>query len=69
MPAEQALTRDQRMAVGRGVEHHLHHAFDVSIDRGQRSNSHAQPAGDGRAHRFHIELLALDLAGLDHIFG
>jgi len=41
----------------------------VPIDRRKRTDVHAQPARDGRAHRFDIELLALDLAGLDHVLG
>jgi hypothetical protein len=69
MPAEQPLPRHRRMAVGRGIEHHLDHAFDVPIHRGQGADVHAQPAGDGRAHGFDVELLTLDLAGLDHVLG
>jgi hypothetical protein len=69
MPAEQTLPRHRRMAVGGGIEHHLDHAFDVAIHRGQRADVHAQPAGDGRAHGFDVELLTLDLAGLDHVLG
>ena len=69
MPAEQALARERlRMRAG-GVEHHLDHAVDVPIRRRQRADVQAQPAGDGRTHRFGVELLALDLAGLDDILG
>ena len=69
MPAEQSRLRDSCLAVGRGIQHHLDHALDVPIDRCKRADVHAQPAGDGRAHGFDVELLALDLAGLDHILG
>jgi hypothetical protein len=69
MPAEQRSRGHRCMAVGGGIEHHLDHAFDVAIHRGQRADVHAQPAGDGGAHGFDIELLALDLAGLDHVLG
>ena len=69
MPAEQTLPRYPGLAVGRGIEHHLDHALDVPIDRRKRADVHAQPTRDRRAHGLDIELLALDLAGLDHVFG
>ena len=69
MPAEQALSRHRCMTVGGGIEHHLDHAFDVPIHRGQGADVHAQTTGDGGAHGFDIELLTLDLAGLDHVLG
>lgn len=46
MPAEQPLPRDRSRAVGRGVEHHIDHAFGVTIDLGQSTDVHAQAAGD-----------------------
>jgi len=69
MPAEQTLPRYRCLAVGRGIQHHLDHALDVPIDRRKRADVHAQPARDGRAHGFDVELLALDLTGLDHVLG
>ncbi|ALD89914.1 hypothetical protein CR3_0662 [Cupriavidus gilardii CR3] len=69
MPAEQTLTRHQCLAVGGGIKHHLDHAFDMPIDRSERADVNAQPAGDGRAHGFNVELLAFDLAGLDYVLG
>jgi len=69
MPTEQTLPRYRCLAVGRGIQHHLDHALNVPIDRGQGADVHAQPARDGRAHGFDVELLALDLAGLDHVLG
>jgi hypothetical protein len=67
MPAEQTLPRQRCWAVGRGIQHHLDHAFDPRIDRIERADVYTQPAGDGRTHGFDVELLALDLAGLDHV--
>jgi hypothetical protein len=64
-----ALPRYRRLAVGRGIEHHLDHALDVAIHRRQGADVDAQAAGDGRAHGLDVELLALDLAGLDHVLG
>src|SRR5690606_31928130 len=59
MPTEQTLPCYRSLAVGRGTYRHLDPALDVPIDRGKRTDVHAQPARDGRAHRFDIELLAL----------
>jgi hypothetical protein len=39
------------MTVGCGIEHHLDHAFDVPIHRGQRADGHAQSA---RAKKLHV---------------
>lgn len=69
MPAKQPIPSDRGCEVGRGIQHHLDHTFDVTIDRSQGTGVHAQSARDARTHRFDIELLALDLAGLDDVFG
>lgn len=69
MPAQQTLLRHGHMAVGGGVEHHVDHALDVAIDRGECADVHTQSARDGRAHGLNIEPLALNLAGLDHVLG
>jgi hypothetical protein len=69
VPAEQALRGKRRAEVGRGVQHHLHHAVDMPVDRGERANVHTQAARQRGAHRFDVEVLALDLAGLDHVVG
>ena len=47
----------------------LDHAIDMAIDRSECADVNAQPAGDGGTHGFNIELLTLDLAGLDHVLG
>ena len=41
VPTVQPLTRHRRMAVGGGIEHHLDHAFNVPIHRGQGTDVHA----------------------------
>ena len=69
VPPEQAVTSDRGAAVGGGVEHHLDHAFDVTIHRGQRADVDAKSASDGRADGLDVELLSLDLAGLDDVLG
>ncbi len=69
MPAEQPLPSNRGCEVGRGIQHHLDHTFDVTIDRSQDTDVHAQSTRDARTHQFDIELLALDLAGLDYVFG
>jgi hypothetical protein len=58
VPPEQTVSGDRGVAVGDGVEHHLDHAFDVTIHRGQCADVDAESASDGRAHRLDVELLA-----------
>ena len=69
VPAEQALGGQRGGGVGRGVEHHLDHAFDVPIDRSYCADVHAQTPGDGRAHGFDVQHFAFDFAGLDYVLG
>ena len=67
MPGEQAFPRYRRMAIRRRIQHHLDDALDVAIDRRQRTNVYAQTAGDAGTYGGNVQLLALDLAGLDDI--
>src|SRR3546814_17259730 len=53
----------------RGVEHHLHDAFDVAVGFDQAAEVHAETAGDGGAHQLPVEHPALDLAGFDNVLG
>ena len=67
MPAEQACLCHRRRTVRRRIEHHLDHAFDMTIRRCQSANIHAQAAGDAGADGSDVQLLAFDLAGFDDI--
>ena len=69
MPAKQPFPREGRLTVGGGIEHHLHHAIGLAIRGCQRPDIHPQTPREGRAHRGDIELLALDLTGLDDVIG
>ena len=69
MPAKQTLCRQLRTTVGRGIQHHLDHAFHMPIHRRHGPHNHAQPPGQRRAHRAHVQTLPLNLAGLQHILG
>lgn len=69
MPAKQTLYRQRCMTVGRGVQHHLDHAFHMPVHRRHSPHVDTQPPGQRRAHRAHIQTLPLDLAGLQHILG
>ena len=69
MPAKQTPYRQRRMTVGRGIQHHLDHAFHMPIHRRHAPYVHAQPPGQRRAHRAHVQTFPLDLAGLQHILG
>lgn len=67
MPAEQALIGQRRGEVLRGIEHHLDHTFDVAVGGLHPTGVKAKAAGNGRAHLVRIELLTLNLAGLQHV--
>jgi hypothetical protein len=69
VPSEQAIPGDRGVAVGGGVDHHFDHPLDVTVHRGQGTDVDPEAAGDGGAHRFDVELFALDLAGLDDVLG
>jgi hypothetical protein len=51
MLGEQPIARHRGITTGSGVEHHLDHALDVSIDRRQPANLHAESTDDGKSHR------------------
>lgn len=69
MPAKQAFSCQVRVAARCRVKHHLDDALHVAIQWCQRSDVHAQSAGDGRTHGVGIEPLTLYFAGLQDILG
>ena len=69
VPSEQPFGA-QRLGIALGrIEHHLDDAFDIAVAGNQSGNVHAEAAGNRGAHLLAIEMLALDLARLDHVFG
>ena len=69
MPPEEPLRRQRLVVVLRRVQHHLHDAFDVTVRRLQPADVDPEPARDRRAHLVGVQLLAFDLAALQHVFG
>ncbi|MDO8500214.1 MAG: hypothetical protein Q7S20_00040 [Gemmatimonadaceae bacterium] len=69
MPAEEALIRQRLLVPLRCVEHHLHDTLDVTVRWLQPADIDSKPARDGRAHLVGVQLLALDFAALQHVFG
>ena len=67
MPPEQPLIGQRRSEVLGGIEHHLDHALDIPVGGLRSPGIKPEASGDGRAHLFGIELLALDLAGLQDV--
>ena len=65
VPAKQALGRERLRVVLGGVQHHVHHAINMAIRRGERANGHAQPPGDAGAHGVQVQGFAFDGAGGD----
>jgi hypothetical protein len=69
VPSAQALT-GQRMIVMPGrIEHHFHNTVHMTVHWRRRADIQSQSARNGGAHLFAVQLLALNLAGLDHIPG
>src|SRR5947209_908854 len=60
MPGEQSLGVEGLLVVARGVQHHFNDALDVAVGWLKASNVHAEPARDGGADLFRIQLFALD---------
>ena len=69
MPGEQAVLGERRRKVLGRVEHHLDHAVDVAVRRGEGSDIHAEAAGDRGSHLILVEQFAFDFAGLEDVFG
>src|SRR5262245_19414931 len=69
MPAKEALGAEPLVIVLRRVEHHFDDAFDVTVSSLQAANVDAESARDRRADLFSVQLLAFDLAALQHVFG
>ena len=69
MPGEQPLGRERLLVVARGVEHHLDDALDMAVGGLQPADVHAETAGDRGADLLGVQLLAFDLAGLEHVRG
>ena len=68
MPAKQTFGGQGLLTAGRGVEHHVHHAFHVLVHRSHGTNVHTETPGDGGPHGFHIQDVTFYLAGLDYVF-
>lgn len=49
------------------IEHHFDDALHIAVGRLERPNIDAKAAGDQGAHLRHIEVLAFNLAALEHI--
>ena len=62
LPAAQALRTERLVPAGGGVLHHVEQSFDCAQARGLAAGQ-SQALGDGRAHAFDTELLALDGSG------
>jgi hypothetical protein len=62
MPAEETLFRQGLEVSLSSVEHHLYHAFDVTVGWCQGSDVEPQAARNGGANLIGIEDLTLDLA-------
>lgn len=69
MPVEQPFRREGLLVALRRVEHHLDDAFHVTVRRLQSPDVDTKSTGDRRANLIGVELLAFDLAALDHILG
>ena len=69
MPAEEALRGQRLVVVLRRVQHHLDDAFDVTVRRLQPADIDSEPTRDRRADLVGVQLLAFDLAALQHVFG
>ena len=69
MPAKQPLLGERRLKVLGGVEHHLDHAFDISVGRRECADVHAEPPRDRGSDLFAVELFALDFARFQNFFG
>jgi len=69
VPAEEALHGQRLLIVLRRVQHHLHDAFNVKVRRLQPADIDSEPTCDRRADLFSVQLLAFDLAAIQHVFG
>ena len=69
VPAKQPLVGERSLATSRRIQHHLDHAFNGAIHRGQCADVHAKTAGNGGTNGLGIQSLALDFTGLDDVFG
>ena len=69
MPGTEPRGAERPIKAARGVEHHLDDALHVAIRGFERADVHAEAARDGGADLFGVQLLALDLAALEHVGG
>jgi len=69
VPAKQALRRQRLGILLSGIQHHLHHAFNVAAGFHFTAKIQSQPAGDGRTHLSRIQPLTFDGARLGDIGG
>lgn len=67
MPAEEPVGAKRCGEALRGVQHHLDHALDIAVSGLGAARIQAEPPRNRRAHLIGIEVLALDLAGLEDI--
>lgn len=67
MPGEEPFRREGRRIILRRIQHHLDHPLDIAIDRCKRADVHAKASGNGGAHLLLVQVLALDLAGLQDV--
>ena len=68
MPAEQPVFGECFLVLLRGVEHHLDHAFYVTVGGRQCRRFHSKAVRDRGPHLILVEDFALDLAGLEDVF-
>ena len=67
MPAEETLRGQRLLVVLRRIEHHLDDALDVPVSRLQTADVDSEPTRDRRTNLVGIQLLAFDLAALEHV--
>ena len=69
MPTVESLSRQGRVVVSCGIQHHLDDALDLFVRMTKTTDVHAEATTDRRPDLLRIESFPLDIAGFLHVLG